>query len=135
MDLLCSLCSPNSFTLLASCWAFFFSRHAREANLFFSRRDLDLTVCGSSTGGVMSVMALLSRHNSLPILNNLTGFGVTSLPSPRRAFPLCLYRMWLSSGSKTGSSKLLSTWGSWTSTDLHSRLPLGPLDWVLYCQK
>ena len=41
-DLLCSSSRPQSFILLASCWAFFFSLQAREASLFFSLRDLVL---------------------------------------------------------------------------------------------
>ena len=45
---------------------------------------------------------VFSFLSSFPVRKSLYGFGVTSLPSPRRALPLCLYRVWFCSGSKTG---------------------------------
>ncbi len=44
-----------------------------------------------------------------------------SLPSPFRAFPLCLYWLWFSSGSKTGSSNVVRMWGSSDETDCKKR--------------
>ena len=157
MDLLCSSSSPESFILLASCWAFFFNLHALDANLFFSFLDLvleritfydffsvkkckdviwQMTIksCqvkfvhllniyiqpswhrvsfirmsghsssvftlsswwekvylvgkGTSLTGVIEFISLPSFSSSRPILANLPGFAVRSLPSPRRALPL-----------------------------------------------
>ena len=87
---LCSLSSPCSFTLFASCCAFFLRRQARDANLFFSLRERDRTLAGWCEWGERSLMRRASRSSSLPNWCSLRGFGVMSLPSPRRAFPLCL---------------------------------------------
>ena len=87
---LCSLSSPCSFTLFASCCAFFLRRQARDANLFFSLRERDRTLAGWCEWGERSLMRRASRSSSLPSWCSLRGFGVMSLPSPRRAFPLCL---------------------------------------------
>lgn len=87
--LLCSASSPYNLILFASCCAFFLSRHARDASLFFSLRDFGRTLKGSSLTGVMSLMVRPSLSSSLPMLYSLRGLGVKSLPSPLRAFPLC----------------------------------------------
>lgn len=86
----CSCSSPWSLILLASCWAFFFRRHTRDAYLFFSRRVRARTAADISADGVNLLMSWASFRSSLPVANSLPGFGVTSLPSPRRALPLCL---------------------------------------------
>ena len=87
-NLLCSSWRPLHFNLLASCWAFFLSLQALEANLFFSLRLLQRAPKGISLTGVKSLIILLNCSNSLPIAANFLGLAVRSLPSPRRAFPL-----------------------------------------------
>lgn len=96
INLLCSFSNPNNLILLASCWAFFFKRQAREANLFFSLRVFGRTLKGSSLTGVMSLITRPSLSNSFPIALSFLGFGVRSFPSPLRAFPLCFIWMDLS---------------------------------------
>lgn len=51
--LLCSVSSPNNLILFASCWAFFFKRHARDANLFFSLRNFGRSLNGDSLTDVI----------------------------------------------------------------------------------
>lgn len=94
-DLLCSVSSPNNFILLASCCAFFLRRHARDANLFFSLRNLGRSLNGDSLTDVIWLIVRPNLSNSLPMHCNLRGFGVKSLPSPLRALPLCCnFVMW-----------------------------------------
>ena len=45
------------------------------------------------------------------------------------------YRPTSNSVSNTGSSKSCSTYGSSSCTTRHRRLPFGPFDCMLYCQK
>lgn len=87
--LLCSVSSPYNLILLASCCAFFFNRHARDANLFFSLRNLGRSLNGDSFTDVIWFMVRPNLSNSLPMQCNFRGFGVKSFPSPFRAFPLC----------------------------------------------
>jgi hypothetical protein len=87
--LLCSFSKPNSLILFASCWAFFFRRHARDANLFFSLRVFGRTLNGNSLTGVMSLITRPNLSSSFPITFSFLALGVRSFPSPFRAFPLC----------------------------------------------
>lgn len=82
VHLLCSSSSPLNLILFASCWAFFFNRHALDASLFFSFLEVDLTLNGNSLTGVMSLMYLLNLSSSRPILCSFFGLGVKSFPSP-----------------------------------------------------
>lgn len=144
-NLLCCSSSPRSFILFASCWAFFFSRQPREANLFFSRRaDLLTFVLSPSTPS--DSIALLIFSSSRPILKSFLTLGVRSFPSPRRAFPVCFTRTPFQSVSlitldwNTGSTGLLRTCGSFNSASgdeglLNGTSRLGPFAWMLYCQK
>lgn len=86
---LCSVSSPYNLILLASCCAFFFNRHARDANLFFSLRNFGLSLNGDSFTDVIWLMVRPNLSNSLPMQCNFRGFGVKSFPSPLRALPLC----------------------------------------------
>uniref|UniRef100_A0A147BEW5 Putative secreted protein n=1 Tax=Ixodes ricinus TaxID=34613 RepID=A0A147BEW5_IXORI len=135
MSFLCSCWRPYSLSLLASCWAFFLSRQAREASLFFSLRDLWRALKGSSLTGVRSLMTRPSLRSSSPMLYSLRGLGVRSLPSPRRALPACFTPSRWHSGLNTGSVTSWSTCGSAESRAIDSRGPLGPLACTLYCQK
>lgn len=130
-DLLCSTSRPYNFILFASCWAFFFSRHALEANLFFSLRDFGLTLKGSSLTGVISLIMRPNLSNSFPIICNFFGFGVKSLPSPFRAFPLCCFKI-----SSIYYYEKIYLINSYTSIPIRIILKPGKLFRVLYfiCQ-
>ena len=67
----CSVSRPYSLILLASCCAFFLSRQAREAYLFFSLRVLFLVVMGNSLGGAISLILRFSLFSWFPIWNSL----------------------------------------------------------------
>jgi len=85
---LCSSSRPWSFSLLASCCAFFFSLQARLANLFFSFLDFVLVGKGTSLTGVKALISLFNLSSSFPMAASFFGFAVRSFPSPLRAFPL-----------------------------------------------
>lgn len=132
---LCSCSKPCNFILFASCWAFFFKRHALEASLFFSLRVFGLAVNGNSETGVISLIIRDNLSNSRPILYNFRGFGVRSFPSPFRAFPLCLIPRSAQWGLKTGSVASFKICGSSRRVLATNLCPFGPFAWTLYCQK